>query len=82
MRRQILPTRLFDDLRRQFNDVAVPNDGVTVGEYPLALRPGGMQSGLPLFRWRKPRRAKRVIVGLRRQAESGGNRESSREQTR
>jgi hypothetical protein len=81
MHRQVQPANLFDDLSRQFSDVAVPNDGVTVGEYPLAFGPGGMQRCLPLFRWRKTRRAKRVFIGLRRHAESGGNRESSCEQT-
>ena len=82
MQRQIQPAHLFDDLRRQFSDVAVPDDGVTVGESPLAFGPGGMQRCLPLFRWRKTRRPKRVIIGLRRHAESGGNRESSCNQTR
>ena len=70
MQRQIQPAHLFDDLSRQFNDVVVLNDGVTVGEYPLAFGPGGMQSCLPLFRWRKSRRSNRAIIGLRRHAES------------
>ena len=82
MQRQVQPSRLLDDMSRQFSDVAVLNDGVTVGEYPLAFGPGGMQGCLPLFRWRKTRRPKRVIIGLRRHAESGWNWESSCEQTR
>ena len=53
MRRKIQPSHLFDDLRRQFSDVVVPNDGVTVGKYPLAFDSGGMQGSLPLFCWRK-----------------------------
>src|SRR6185503_8303076 len=81
-RRQILPAHLFNDLSCQLNDIVVPNDGVTVGKYALAFDPGGMQSCLPLFRWRKIRHTKRVIIGLRRDAESGGNRESSCKQTR
>ena len=82
MRRKIQPSHLFDNLRRQFSDAVVPNDGVTVGKYPLAFDSGGIQGSLPLFCWRKIRRAKRVVVGLRRHAESGGNREASGEQTR
>jgi hypothetical protein len=82
MRRQITPSHLFDDLSGQFSDVAVPNDGPTVGEYPLAFVTGGMQGRLPLLRWRKTRRAKRAIIGFRRHAESVGNRESSCEQAR
>jgi len=82
MQRQVQPVHLFDDLSRQFSDVAVPDDGATVGEYPLPFGPGGMQGCLPLFRWRKTRHAKRVLIGLRGYAESGGNRESSCEQTR
>ena len=82
MQRQVQTAHLFNDLRRQVSDVAVPDDGVTVGEYPLAFGPGGMQGCLPLFRWGKTRRPKGVIIGLRRHAESGGNRESSCEQTR
>ena len=80
--RQTQPLHLFNDLSRQFNDVVVPNYGLTVGKYPLAFDPGGMQSCLPLFRWRKILYTKRVIIGLRRDAESGGNRESSCKQTR
>jgi hypothetical protein len=82
MQRQVQPAYLFDDLSRQFSDVAVPDDGATVGEYPLPFGPGGMQGCLPLFRWRKTGRAKRVIIGLRRYAKSAGNRESSGKQTR
>jgi hypothetical protein len=50
MQRQVRQVHLFDDLSRQFSDVTVPNDGATVGEYPLTFCPGGMQGCLPLFR--------------------------------
>src|SRR5206468_2810111 len=82
MQRQVQPVHLFDDLSRQFSDVAVPNDSAAVGKYPLAFGPGGMQGCLRLFRWSKSRSAKRMIIGLRRYAKSAGNRESFCEQTR
>ena len=82
MHRCIEPADLRNNLGRQLSDVVILNDGATEGEYSLTFGPGGLQSGLPLFHWRKTRHAKRVTVRLCRHADSGWDRESPCEQTR
>jgi hypothetical protein len=78
----IQPSDLFDDLSGQFSDVAVSNDGPTVGEDPLAFGPGSMQGRLPLFFKRKTLCAKGMSIGFRRHAEPVGNRKSFCDQAR